>query len=71
MPARAVEPAMCASQLQQVPDDLEGLLALACDGLHRGVDGIDLVVARRLAAAAVEIVLKNNLLGFGDSRQSP
>jgi hypothetical protein len=62
---------MCARQLQQVPDDLEGLLGLACDGLYRGVDAIDLVVAWRLAAAAVEIVLKDNLLGFGDSRQSP
>ena len=35
------------------------------DGLDGGVDGVDLIVARRLAAAVVEIVLKNDFLGLG------
>ena len=44
-------------------DEQDAILALG-DGLDRGVDGVDLVVARGLAAAVVEIVLKDDLLGF-------
>ena len=65
--------------LPQPPDDLEGGVGLAGagghdeqdavlalgDGLDGGVDGVDLVVARRLAAAVVEVVLEDDLLGFG------
>jgi hypothetical protein len=35
------------------------------DGLYRRIDGIDLIVARGLAAAVVVIILKDDLLGFG------
>ena len=71
--------ALLAARLPQPPDDLErgvglagagrhdeqdAVLALG-DGLDGGVDGVDLVVARRLAAAVVEVVLKDDLLGFG------
>ena len=73
------EDALLAARLPQPPDDLErgvglagagrhdeqdAVLALG-DGLDRRVDGVDLVVARGLAAAVVEIVLKDDLLGFG------
>ena len=61
--------------LPQPPDDLEGRVGLAGagrhdqqnavlalgDGLDRGVDGVDLIVARRLAAAVVEIILEDDL----------
>ena len=41
----------------------------ACrDRLDRGIDGIDLVVARRLAAAAVEVILQHD--PFGIRRQA-
>ena len=70
--------ALLASRLPQPPDDLEGGVRLARarghdeqdavlplgDGLDRRVDGVSLVVARRLAAAVIEIVLKDDLLGF-------
>ena len=63
--------------LPQPPDDLEGGVGLAGagrhdqqdavlalgDGLDGRVDGVDLVVARRLAAAVVVVVLKDDLLG--------
>ena len=59
------------------PDDLEGGVGLACsrghdekdtvaasgDGRDGRVDGVDLVVARRLAAAIVKIVLKDDFFG--------
>ena len=71
--------ALFAACLPQPPDDLKGGVGLACsrghdqqdpvtalgDGLDCGVDGVDLIVARRLAAAVVEIVLKNDFLGLG------
>ena len=71
--------ALFAARLPQPPDDLEGGVGLAGsgghdqqdavaalgDGLDGGVDGVDLIVARRLAAAVVEIVLKNDFLGLG------
>ena len=68
-----------APGLPQPPDDLErgvglagagrhdeqdAVLALG-DGLDRRVDGVDLVVARGLAAAVVVVVLKDDLLGSG------
>ena len=67
--------ALLAARLPQPPDDLErgvglagagrhdqqdAVLALG-DGLDRGVDGVDLIVARGLAAAVVEVVLKDDL----------
>ena len=72
------EDALLAAGLPQPPDDLEGGVGLAGagrhdeqdavlalgDGLDRRVDGVDLVVARGLAAAVVEIVLKDDLLRF-------
>ena len=68
--------ALLAAGLPQPPDDLEGGVGLAGagrhdeqdavlalgDGLDRRVDGVDLVVARGLAAAVVEVVLKDDLL---------
>ena len=68
-----------ASRLPQPPDDLEGGVGLARarghdeqdavlplgDGLDRRVDGVHLIVARRLAAAVLEVVLKDDPLGFG------
>ena len=71
--------ALFAACLPQPPDDLKGGVGLAGsrghdqqdavsalgDGLDGGVDGVDLIVAGRLAAAVVKIVLKNDLLGFG------
>ena len=71
--------ALLASRLPQPPDDLkcgvgfaragghdeqDAVLALG-DGLDGGVDGVDLVIARRLAAAVVVIVLEDDLFGFG------
>ena len=70
--------ALLPAGLPQPPDDLEGGVGLAGagrhdqqdavlalgDGLDRRVDGVDLVVARGLAAAVVVIVLKDDLLGF-------
>ena len=70
--------ALLAARLPKPPNDLEGGIGLAGagrhdqqdavvalgDGLHGGVDGIDLVVTRRFAAAVVKIVLKDDLLGF-------
>ena len=35
------------------------------NGLYRAVDGIDLIVARSLAAAILMIILKYNFLGVG------
>ena len=71
--------ALLAARLPQPPDDLKGGVGLAGagrhdeqdavaalgDGLDRGVDGVDLVVARGLAAAVVVVVLQHDLLGFG------
>ena len=71
--------ALLAARLPQPPDDLERGVGLARagrhdqqdavaalgDGLDRGVDGVDLIIARGLAAAVVEIVLKHDLFGFG------
>ena len=71
--------ALLAARLPQPPDDLKRGVGLAGagrhdqqdavaalgDGLDRGVDGVDLIVARGLAAAVVEIVLKDDLLGLG------
>ena len=70
------EDALLAAGLPEPPDDLEGGVGLAGagrhdeqnavlalgDGLDRGVDGVDLVVAGRLAAAVVEVVLEDDLL---------
>ena len=77
-----IEDAFLAARLPQPPDDLKGGVGLAGagrhdqqdaipalgDGLDRGVDGIDLIVARGLVAAVVEIVLQDDL--FGLRRQS-
>ena len=66
------------SCLPQPPDDLKGGVGLARagghneqdailplgNGLDRGVDGVDLVVARGLVVAALVIVLKDNFLSF-------
>ena len=66
-------------RLPQPPDDLKGGVGLAGsrghdqqdpvaalgDGLDGGIDGVDLIVARRLAAGVVKIVLKNDFLGLG------
>ena len=71
--------ALLAARLPQPPDDLEGGVGLAGagrhdqqdavlplgDGLDRGVDGVDLVVARLLAAAVVVIVLQDDLFLLG------
>ena len=73
------EDALLAPGLPQPPDDLEGGVGLAGagghdqqdavlalgDGLDGGVDGVALVVARRLAAAVVEVVLEDDLLCVG------
>ena len=73
-----VEDPLGPARLPQPPDDLKGGVGLAGtrrhdeqhavaalgDGLDRGVDGVDLIIARRLVAAVGEIVLKDNLLGF-------
>ena len=70
--------ALPASRLPQPPDDLEGDVGLARtgghdqqdtvpplgDGLDRGADGVDLVVARHLAASVLVILLKDHLLSF-------
>ena len=70
------EDAFLAPGLPQPPDDLKGRVGLAGAGRHdqqdavlalgnrfdRGVDGVDLVVARRLAAAVVEVILQDDLL---------
>ena len=75
---RKEQDAFPVSRLPQPPDDLEGGVSLARagghdeqdailsfgDGLDRGVDRVDLVVARGLVTAALVIVLKDNLLGF-------
>ena len=68
------EDAFLAAGLPQPPDDLErgvglaragrhdeqdAVLALG-DGLDRRIDGIALVVARRLAAAVIEVVLQDD-----------
>ena len=75
------EDALFAAGLPQPPDDLkrgvglaragrhdqqDAVLALG-DGLDRGIDGIDLIVARSLAAAVVEVVLQDDLLRLGVS----
>ena len=71
-----VEDALLAAGLPQPPDDLKGGVGLAGagrhdqqdavlafgDGFDGRVDGVALVVARRLAAAVVEVVLKDDLL---------
>ena len=68
--------ALLAAGLPQSPDDLKGGVGLAGAGRHDqqhavlalgnrfdgGVDGIALVVAGRLAAPVVEVVLKDDLL---------
>ena len=70
------EDAFLAAGLPQPPDDLKGGVGLAGagghdeqdavlalgDGFDRRVDGVDLVVARGLAAAVVEVVLQDDLL---------
>ena len=70
--------ALLAAGLPQAPDDLKRRVGFSCagrhhqqdavpalgDGLDRGVDGVHLIVARGLAAAVVEIVLKHDLFGF-------
>ena len=70
------EDALLAAGLPQPPDDLEGGVGLAGagghdeqdavlalgDGFDGRVDGVALVVARLLAAAVVEVVLKDDLL---------
>ena len=70
---------LLAAGLPEPPDDLEGRVGLARsgghdeqdardalgDGLDRGVDGIDLVVARRLAAAIVEVILQDDRFRLG------
>jgi hypothetical protein len=67
-----------AAGLPEPPDDLKGGVGLAGAGCHdkqdavltlgdsldRRIDGIDLIVARGLAAAVLEVVLKHDLLGF-------
>jgi len=71
--------ALAGAGLPQAPDDLEGGVGLAGAGRHdeqdaalplgdrldRGVDGVDLVVARRFAAAVVVVVLQDDALGLG------
>ena len=71
--------ALLAPGLPKPPDDLERGVGLARAGRHDqqdavaalgdrldgGVDGVDLVVARSLAAAIVEIVLEDDGLGLG------
>ncbi len=71
--------ALLAARLPQAPDDLKRRVGLAGagrhdqqhavaalgDGLDRGVDGVHLIIARGLAAAVVEIVLKHDLFGLG------
>ena len=73
------EDALLAAGLPQPPDDLEGGVGLAGagghdeqdavlalgDGLDRRVDGVALVVARRLAAAVVEVILQDDLFRLG------
>ena len=71
--------ALLAPGLPEPPDDLEGgvgfsrpgrhdkqdaVLAFG-DGLDRRIDGVDLIVARGLAAAIVVIILQDDLFGFG------
>jgi hypothetical protein len=34
------------------------------DGLDRRIDGVDLVIARSLAAGVIEIILQDELLGL-------
>ena len=74
--------AFLAAGLPESPDDLERGVRLSRAGRHDqqdavgalgdrfdgGVDGVDLVVARRLAAAIVVVVLEDDGLGLG--RQS-
>ena len=74
-----VEHALRAARLPQPPDDLKGGVGLAGAGRHdeqhavaalgdrldRGVDGVDLIVARGLVAAVGVVILKHDLLGFG------
>ena len=71
--------ALLAARLPQPPDDLERGVGLAgagrhdeqdavlpfANGLDRRVDGVALVVARRLAAAVVEVVLQDDLFLLG------
>ena len=70
---------LLSPRLPQAPDDLKGRVRLARarghdqqdavlplgDGLDGRVHGVDLVVARRLAASVLEVVLEDDLLGFG------
>ena len=79
VPVGEEEDALLAARLPQPPDDLEGGIGLAgagrhdqeepvlalSDGFDRGVDGVDLVVARPLAAAVVVVVLEDHLLCLG------
>ena len=70
--------AFLAARLPQPPDDLKRRVGLAGagrhdeehavlslgDGLDGGVDGVDLVVARGLAAAVIEVILEDDVLGL-------
>ena len=71
--------ALLAPGLPQPPDDLKGGVGLAGPGRHhqqdalpplgdsldRGVDRVDLIVARLLAAGVVEIVVQDDRLALG------
>ena len=84
VPIHEEEDALLRARLPQSPDDLEGGVGLpgarghdeqeavlpACDGIHRSVDGDELVVARCLAGAVVVVVLGDDadLLRFNSFR---